>query len=159
MEQGQSVDALITLNTSERFNFSVAYRGLRSLGKYINQLSSAGNFRFTASYFTKNRKYAFNFHFTGQDLLNGENGGITTINDFESEDAAFNNRARFQVYFDNAKSFLKGKRLFLDHQFALNKFDAKNKLLLKHQFNFENKFVSPNDFEASINSTSFFGLF
>jgi len=57
MEQGQNVDALITLNTSERFNFSIAFKGLRSLGKYINQLTSAGNFRFTSSYFTKNKKY------------------------------------------------------------------------------------------------------
>ncbi len=140
MEQGQNVDALITLNTSERFNFSIGYKGLRSLGKYINQLTSAGNFKFTSSYFTKNKRYFANFHFTGQDLLNGENGGITTISDFESEDAAFNNRARFQVYFTDAKSFLKGKRVFIDHNFRINKNDSDNNLLLNHQFNFENKY-------------------
>ena len=43
MEQGQMIDAFITLNTSERLNFAVGYRGLRSLGKYVNQLSSNGN--------------------------------------------------------------------------------------------------------------------
>jgi hypothetical protein len=58
---------------------------LRSEGRYINQLASTGNFRFTTSYNTKNERYFANGHFTNQDVLNEENGGITTINDFESE--------------------------------------------------------------------------
>src|SRR5690606_33696125 len=49
MQQGQSVDAFITANTAPEFNFSVAYKGLRSAGRYINQLTSFGHFRFTAS--------------------------------------------------------------------------------------------------------------
>ena len=62
MEQGQSIDAFITVNTSERFNISIAFKGLRSLGKYINQLSSTGNFRFTSSYNTLDKRYYLNFH-------------------------------------------------------------------------------------------------
>ncbi|GAB3715973.1 putative porin [Flavobacterium koreense] len=150
MEQGQNVDALITLNTSERFNFSIAFKGLRSLGKYINQLTSAGNFRFTSSYFTKNKKYYANFHFTGQDLLNGENGGLTIPLDFESEDDAFKNRPRLQVFLSDAKSFLKGKRLFLDHSFRINSKDANNNLFITHQLNYEHKFFEYN--QASLNS-------
>lgn len=150
MEQGQNVDALITLNTSERFNFSIAFKGLRSLGKYINQLTSAGNFRFTSSYFTKNKKYYANFHFTGQDLLNGENGGLTIPLDFESEDEAFRNRPRLQVFLSDAKSFLKGKRLFLDHSFRINSKDANNNLFITHQLNYEHKFFEYN--QASLNS-------
>ena len=150
MEQGQNVDALITLNTSERFNFSIAFKGLRSLGKYINQLTSAGNFRFTSSYFTKNKKYFANFHFTGQDLLNGENGGLTIPSDFESEDEAFRNRPRLQVFLSDAKSFLKGKRLFLDHSFRINSKDANNNLFITHQLNYEHKFFEYN--QASLNS-------
>jgi len=144
MEQGQNVDALITLNTSERFNFSIAFKGLRSLGKYINQLTSAGNFRFTSSYFTKNKKYYANFHFTGQDLLNGENGGLTIPSDFESEDDTFKNRPRLQVFLSDAKSFLKGKRLFLDHSFRINSKDANNNLFITHQLNYEHKFFEYN---------------
>lgn len=150
MEQGQNVDALITLNTSERFNFSIAFKGLRSLGKYINQLTSAGNFRFTSSYFTKNKKYYANFHFTGQDLLNGENGGLTIPLDFESEDDAFKNRPRLQVFLSDAKSFLKGKRLFLDHSFRINSKDANNNLFITHQLNYEHKFFEYN--QVSLNS-------
>lgn len=144
MEQGQSVDAFITVNTSERFNVSIAFRGLRSLGKYVNQLSSNGNFRFTSSYNTLNKRYYLNFHFTGQDLLNGENGGITTVEDFESEDPNFDTRARLEVYLKDAKSFLKGKRIFFDHNFRINPKKGDNNLYLTHQFNYENKLFEYN---------------
>jgi hypothetical protein len=117
---------------------------LRSLGKYINQLSSAGNFSFTTSYNTLNNRYFFNFHFTGQDILNGENGGITTIDDFEGGDPVFQNRARLEVYLTDAKSFLKGKRVFLDQSFRINPKNANNNLHLTHQFNYENKFFEYN---------------
>jgi hypothetical protein len=144
MEQGQSVDAFITVNTSERFNMSVAFKGLRSLGKYINQLSSTGNFRFTSSYNTLNKRYYLNFHFTGQDFLNGENGGISSIEDFESGDGAFANRARLDVYLKDAKSFMKGKRYFFDHNFRINSKNESNNLYLTHQFNYETKFFEYN---------------
>ncbi len=151
MQQGQSVDAFITVNTSERFNLSVAYKGLRSLGKFINQLSSAGNFRFTSSYNTLNKRYYLNFHFTGQDLLNGENGGITTTDDFENGGGAFANRARLEVYLRDAKSFIKGKRTFLDHNFRINSKKGDNNLYLTHQFNYETKFFEYN--QATVLST------
>jgi hypothetical protein len=144
MEQGQNLDAFLTLNTSKQLNFSVAYKGLRSLGKYINQLSSTGNFRFTTSYTSKNKRYLINAHFTAQDIYNGENGGITTIDDFESEDPAFTERARLNVYLKDAKSFLKGKRVFFDQYFRINAQDHSNNLYVAHQFNVENKFFEYN---------------
>ena len=144
MEQGQSIDAFITVNTSDRFNMSVAFKGLRSLGKYINQLSSNGNFRFTSSYNTLNKRYYLNFHFTGQDFLNGENGGISSIEDFESGDGAFANRARLDVYLKDAKSFMKGKRYFFDHNFRINSNNENNNLYLTHQFNYETRFFEYN---------------
>jgi len=140
MEQGHALDAFVTLNTSERFNMSIAFKGLRSLGKYINQLSSTGNFRFTSSYITKNDRYALNLHFTGQDFLNGENGGITTVDNFESGDGAYINRARLEVYLKDANSFIKGKRFFVDHHFRINPKAGNNNLYLAHQFNYENRF-------------------
>lgn len=144
IQKGQSTDAFVTLNTSENLNFSMAYRGLRSRGEYINQLSSTGNFRFTVSYNTKNKRYYSNAHFTSQDILNEENGGITTISDFESEDPNYNNRQRLEVFFSDAKSFLKGKRIFLDHNFRINANKGANNLYVTHQFNYENKFFEYN---------------
>ncbi|NGY36039.1 putative porin [Flavobacterium sp. XN-5] len=151
MQKGQSLDAFFTLNTSPRLNFSIAYKGLRSEGKYINQLSSTGNFRFTTSYNTLNKRYFANAHYTYQDILNEENGGITTISDFEEEDAKYDNRQRLEVYFTDAKSFLKGKRIFVDHFFRVNTNKGDNNLYVSHQFNYENKFFEYN--QATVPST------
>jgi hypothetical protein len=144
MGKGQNLDAFFTVNTSPRFNFSIAYKGLRSEGKYSNQLSSTGNFRFTTSYNTKNERYFAKAHFTGQDILNEENGGITTIEDFESGNSAYINRERLEVYLTDAKSFLKGKRIFLDHFFRVNSVAGNNNLYVTHQFNYENKYFEYN---------------
>lgn len=151
MQQGQSLDALITVNTSKQFNFSLAYKGLRSLGKYINQLSSTGNFRFTASYRAKNERYIANGHFTSQDFLNAENGGLTTTSDFENKDQNFKERQRLEVYLTDAKSFLKGKRMFLDHAFRINSIKGENNLYFSHTFEYENKFFEYNQPTLSSN--------
>ena len=150
--KGQSVDSYIAINTSPNLNFSLAYRGLRSQGKYINQLASTGNFRFTTSYSTQSKRYWFDFHFTQQDILNEENGGITTIDDFESENSDYKNRQRLEVYLTDAKSFLKGKRFFIDHGFRINSKQGINNLYLKHQFNYENKFFEYNQLTVSSNA-------
>lgn len=144
INKGQNVDSFITLNTSKNLNFSIAYRGLRSEGDYINQLVSAGNFRFTTSYITTDKRYSLNAHYTYQDNSNEENGGITTPTDFESGDPDFKNRQRLQVYLTDAKSFLKGRRIFFDHAFRINPKDGSNNLYINHQLNYENKFFEYN---------------
>jgi len=144
INKGQNVDSFITLNTSKNLNFSIAYRGLRSEGNYINQLVSAGNFRFTTSYATTDKRYILKAHFTSQDISNGENGGITTPLNFESGDKDFDNRQRLQVYLTDAKSMLKGRRVFFDHAFRVNPKDANNNLYVTHQFNYESKFYEYN---------------
>ena len=152
MEQGQSLDALITVNTSERFNISLSFKGLRSKGKYVNQLTSNGNFRLTSSYNTLNKRYFAKFHFTGQDLLAGENGGVIDTENFESKDKDFRDRLRLSVYLSDASSFLKGRRLFLDHSFRINSTDNQNNLYLTHQATLENKFY---EFYQAIVPTTF----
>ena len=140
IQKGQTLDAFFTVNVSPRLNFSIAYKGLRSEGRYINQLSSTGNFRFTTSYNSKDGRYVANAHFTSQDISNEENGGITFVEDFESGDPAFNNRARLQVYFEDATSFLKGTRGFLDHTFRINSKKGENNLYVTDQFSYENMY-------------------
>jgi hypothetical protein len=151
MQKGQTLDAFFTLNINPRLNFSIAYKGLRSEGRYINQLASTGNFRFTTSYNTKNERYFANGHFTNQDISNEENGGITTISDFEDEDPRYDNRQRLEVYLNDAKSFLKGKRVFLDHFLRVNSEKGNNNIYLAHQFNYENKFFEYNQLTVPSN--------
>ena len=140
MTKGQSVDSFFTLNLTPGLNFSIGYRGLRSEGKYINQLASTGSFRFTTNYNSKSFRYQLKAHFVSHDILNEENGGITTVSDFESADIRFTNRQRLEVYLTDAESFLKGKRIFIDHMFRVNPKGGNNNLYVAHQFNYENKF-------------------
>ena len=149
-QQGQMLDAFITLNTSENLNFAVGYKGLRSLGSYINQLSSNGNFRFITSYNTTDKRYILKLHFTGQDFTNKENGGVTDTNIpfFEDGQPPYTQRERLDVYMKDAQSILKGNRYFIDHIFRLNK-DNPNSLVFHHQFNYENKFFEFTSTSAS----------
>ena len=151
MEQGQNLDAFVSLNTSRNLNFSVGYKGLRSLGKYRNQLSSTGNFRFITSYNTTDRRYYLKAHITAQDILNQENGGIANLSEFEDGEDIFKERARLETYFEDAKSLLKGNRFFVDHKFRLSKSNP-NSLVLLPQFIFENKF-----FDFSMSASERFG--
>lgn len=151
MKQGQSLDAFVTLNLSERLNFSVAYKGLSSLGKYVNNASSNGNFRFTTNYQTTSGRYYFNMHLTSQDFLNGENGGVADVENFESKDGRYKDRARLSVYLTDAETLLEGNRYFFDHHFRINSKDSENNLLLDHQFIYENKYFRYD--QTSLNTT------
>lgn len=122
-EQGQNLDALFTVNTSENLNLSIAYKGLRSLGRYQHMLTSTGNFRTTISYTTPNERYNLRTHFVSQDLLNEENGGLTpgAVEQYIAKNPEFDDRARLDVNFENAESTLFGKRFYLDHYYDLYK--------------------------------------
>lgn len=120
LEQGQVLDFMITMNTSPQFNFSLAYEGMRSLGKYRSALSSHGNFRSSGIYTSKNKKYNAKFHYYLYDLSNQENGGITEESKtfFEENDDNYKDRGRLEVNFTDATSLLKGNRLFLEHSYS-----------------------------------------
>lgn len=139
VQQGQTLDAFITVNTSKNLNLFAGYKGLRSLGDYINQLTSNGNFRLGGSYNTTDMRYQLKLHFTAQDFSNQENGGITNQADFESGEDPYTNRERLDVYLKDATSLLKGNRYFIDHTFRLNKTNP-NSIVFHHRFTYENKF-------------------
>jgi len=139
MTQGQILDAFITVNASPNLNFSIAYKGIRSVGKYINSLSSNGVFRFTTGYKSEGNRYIGNYHFTTQDFENGENGGVTNIENFESGEGPFTDRAKLEVFYRNTTSFLKGNRVFADHSYRINREKSQNNLTLAHRFYYESK--------------------
>ena len=122
-EQGQNVDAFFTSNLSKQFNFSIAYKGLRSLGYYQNALASTGNFRMTASYGSKNDRYVMRSHFVSQDITNQENGGLTPTarEQFINEIPEFDNRPSLDVQFQNAESLYLNRRFFVDQSYAIKK--------------------------------------
>jgi hypothetical protein len=143
LEQGQFLDALFTLNLTKRHNIAIAYKGLRSLGKYRNSLASHGNFRMSYRYSSKNNKYRLRAHIIAQDLLNQENGGLTdeSIALFEANEENFRDRARLVTNFIDASNMLRGNRYFLEHDYAiLSKKDSvnvvRNSLKIGHVFNY-----------------------
>lgn len=142
-EQGQLADSFFTVNTSPQFNFSIAYKGLRSLGQYQHIVTSTGNFRVTTNYQTKNKRYKARAHIVLQDLLNEENGGLQDddVPLFISGEPEFLDRAIFDPNFENAESVLKGKRFHLDQQYQLIRKDStsSHQLNVNHIISFEDK--------------------
>lgn len=165
-EQGQLLDAWLAFNTSERLNFSIAYKGFRSLGKFQHSQAESGNFRTTTNYVSKNGRYGLRAHIVVNDIETQENGGLANKEaQFESGDTEFTDRTRLDVVFSNADNRVLGKRYFLEHSYRLlgKDRDSLNRrataLRLGHRFNFETKFyqfkqTAQNDFfgEAFLNS-------
>ena len=143
-QQGQQLDAFFTINTQPNLNFSIAYKGLRSLGNYQSTLTSTGNFRFTTNYTSPNGRYRGRAHMVTQDLLNNENGGIRDdfIPIFTSGDPEFDDRGRVEVNFEDAENILVGKRFHLDQDYALIKPDSTqtNTLRVGSIVSFEDKY-------------------
>ena len=121
LEQGRFLDSFFTLNFSRRFNVSIAYTGLRSLGKYRSALVSQGNFRTTFHYETKNNQYKIRGHIATQDVLNEESGGLTpeSIVAFTTNDPNFSDRARLDVNLENTENFLQGSRVYIEQDYQL----------------------------------------
>ncbi|UJH66480.1 putative porin [Allomuricauda sp. SCSIO 65647] len=150
LEQGQLLDALLTLNTSERLNLSVFHRGFRSLGKYQFDQAESSNFVATFNYVTKNGKYQVRAHIAAQNLNTEENGGLSNREQFESGNEEFLDRARADVLFSSSSNTLAdnrvlGKRYFLDHQINLfraskDSLQPKSTLSLGHVFSYETRF-------------------
>jgi len=160
-EQGQMLDAFFTINLSKQFNFSIAYKGLRSLGNYQNALTSTGNFRFTSNYKTKNNRYKAKGHVVMQDLLNQESGGLLNeeVTNFESGNEDFLDRSVFDMNFQDAENILVGKRFFLDHSYDIvTKNDSldRNQLTITNKISFEDKYYQ---FYQDTPASSFFGNF
>ena len=156
-EQGQQLDALFTINTSENLNMFIAYKGTRALGKFQHILVSTGNLRMGFSYDSDNDKYHVRGHFVSQDLLNEENGGLNdqAIDQYIAREPEFDDRSVLDVNFEDAESTLYGKRIFLDQEYVLTKTqDSINRLSLGHVFDYSYKKF---DFKQATAENDLFG--
>lgn len=147
LEQGQLLDAMLTFNTSRRLNFSIGYKGHRSLGKYNSNQIRSGNFTTTTNYLSKNGRYSLRAHIAAQDINSQENGGLLNKEaQFESGDSDFTDRPKVDVRFDDADNKVLGKRYYLDHAYKLirknkdSSYVEKTSLALGHSFGYETKY-------------------
>ncbi|WP_133546600.1 putative porin [Salegentibacter sp. 24] len=142
-EQGQQLDVLFTINTSDRLNFSAAYKGVRALGRYQNVLTSTGIFRFGLTYKTLDKKYHLRTHFVSHSLLNQENGGFSelALQQYIDKEEEFEDRSLLEMNFENAESTLYGKRFYLDHYYDVATPDSlsANALRVGHIFKHDYK--------------------
>ncbi|MEO9891613.1 putative porin [Aurantibacter sp.] len=152
LEEGQLLDAMLTFNTSRRLNFSIAYKGFRSLGKYQYNQAKSGNFRTTANYETKNRRYNIRGHIVAQSIEGEENGGINSKEEqFESGNTEYSDRNRVDVLFADVTNKILGKRYFFDHQYKLlrktkdSSRTEKTSLAIGHVFNYETRYYQFDD--------------
>ena len=86
-KQGQLVDALVSVNTSPNFNFSVSYKGLRSLGNYNSSRTNGGQFRGTVHFTSSNERYRLRAHFASQTIERQVNGGLNPDSVYFFEEA------------------------------------------------------------------------
>jgi hypothetical protein len=121
LQQGQVLETLFTLNFSKRFNLSLSYKGIRSLGTYRRSLVSQGNFRTAFQYRTKENQYSLRGHIVTQDLLTQESGGLTAtaLNSFVEDDINFQNRGRLDVNLENAENNFENTRFYLEQDYKL----------------------------------------
>lgn len=143
-EQGQLLDAFFTSNLTPQLNFSAAYKGLHSLGKYQHLLTSQGSFRTTISYHSKRKTYGVDAHFLSQDLSAEQNGGLTELADqqFSGKDKEFRDRNVLDVNYEDAERKLRAKRFYVNQYYNLikgNDSTANNRVQLRHVFNFTDK--------------------
>jgi len=160
-QQGQMLNSFITLNTAPRFNFSLAYKGLRSLGFYRNELSSHGHVTLTMNYRTENDRYNIRGHLVSQDLINDENGGLTatSLAFFKENNPQFTQRSRLDINLNNANSVLRTNRYYFEQDYKLwHRQDSltqkKSYLKIGHVYNYQLAHYEYNENSAS---TSVFG--
>ena len=176
-EQGQLLDALITVNTSPRLNITLAHKAFRSLGNYINTLGGGTNLRFTSQYTSKNYRYRQRSHFTAQRLENQANGGLDSLSVYFFEKAVdeleydgFLDRSRLTNNADTNNTLI-GRRYYLDHQSdvklggndKMKNYEKPKAITVGHKFNFEGKhFIfdnsSRNSFFGNVLRNAFFGI-
>ena len=171
-EQGQILDALVSINLSPQYNFTIAHKGYKSLGKYISSRSRGNQFRLSSNFNSKNKKLNVKSHFTSQNIFNQENAGLdedniyffeeateylvldNSGNPIENEDGSLET-IEYDGYLDRsrlgsqirAEGSLYSKRFFIDFEKSLL-YDSKREtsdLSIGYQFTHEYKKIEYND--------------
>lgn len=143
--KGQFLDTRFSANINPHLNFSVGYKGLRSVGKYQNSLTSQGNFHATIHYRSKDKRYYLKTHFAFQDIYNQESGGIENDTLFTTNNEDFTTRTAFAMNLKDASTMLKGKRIYVNQIYNLPLSIKYGDVFIQHTGNAESKFFQYND--------------
>ncbi len=141
-KEGQGLSTLFTHNLNSQLNYAIEYKGIRSLGHYLESEVDSRNFIVSTNFHTKNRKYKVWSHYSYLNSGAVENAGIKTKENFTSGNGNYKNRQRLQVNLNGARSKYLNRRYFLGQSFnfiknAKDSLKDEKRVLLKNTFNFE----------------------
>lgn len=142
LREGQYLSTTFAHNLTPRFNYSVRYRGLRSIGRYQNNISANNALIASINYATKNNRFKMWSHFASQQIDNDENAGIKDLNEFIYDDSLrTTNRQNIAVNLTSAYTEFDSRRFYLGAQYALFKNKSNEgdhtPLLLKNVLSYE----------------------
>lgn len=144
LREGQYLSTTFTHNLTPQLNYSVRYRGLRSMGRYQNNLAANNAFIATISYKSKKERFKLWTHFASQNLDNEENAGIQRLEEFVLDDSLrTTNRQNIAVNLESADSQFDSRRFHLGASYGLfgkAKSDSTNlgaPILIKNIFTYE----------------------
>jgi hypothetical protein len=153
-KQGHSLSSLFTHNINSQVNYSIQYKGLRSEGKYMEQLASNNTLLVTTNYHTRNQRYNLWAHYLITNVDNEENAGIQFPENFENGDSRFKNRNRMEVNLTGAQSKYGRRRFYLAQQFRIiNTKENKYPISIKNIFSAESSHYT---YEETDNLNTFF---
>ncbi len=142
-EEGQVLKTTFTHSINKTLNYSVTYRGLRSLGRYNDQLASNRSIIGTLNYRSRKGRYKFWTHYASQNVDNEESAGIIETDEFEIVDQNYTDRKTFTSNLQGASSELDSRRFHFGHQYGLLKGISKKDsatyrpITLHHTFTYE----------------------
>ena len=118
---GQVLNSTFTTNFNRFQNFSISYKGVRSVGEYQNARASHVTFKTTYSYYNPSKRYQFRTHIISQDIDHLENGGITDelIPEFRNDNSQLSARGRINVNLNDSESILKTTRYYYEHELRI----------------------------------------
>lgn len=161
LREGQFLSTTFTHNLTPQLNYSVKYRGLRSVGRYQNSLAANNAFITTLSYKSKSERLKLWTHFISQNIDNEENGGIQDLNQFEKDDSlGTTNRQNIFVNLDFTDTEFDSRRFHLGSSYGFfgkkgsDSLSVKSPLRIKNVFSYEkqkylHKENSPEDYYQS----------
>ena len=143
IQQGQYLHSFLTANLTPRVNFSIDYRGLRSLGLYRHSLASKENFTLAGDYQAR-KGYSLRFHYVSHNYMNEENGGLddTSLGYYLSGNPDYLDRGRIETRYTDAESTLKARRVFIEnaYDFFADSLRSYKRLQIGHRLIYEREY-------------------
>lgn len=119
MQEGQFLSTTFSHNIHARWNYTLNYDYLNSMGRYLNTNVKNTSFMVNTNYITANNRYQVQAAFVSHDLNNYENGGLT--------------QKSLEAYIDNDPNFTNRQNMFSNLQGTFTKFDER-RIQLQHKF-------------------------